>query len=768
MQPKFRAGIAAMAIAVCATATLAAGPATATTLTAPDVATAPSPTAATSPSTGASPSASTSPTASASPTGSASPTAAPSPTSVANDDPSLAEMNATGNHTMGSTIPATVAAAGPKVRALATVNAAVPGTAGFDVSAWQTNNTIDWAGQYNAGARFVYMKATESTTYQSSQFGAQYNSATAAGYVRGAYHFAVPNKSSGATQANYFADHGGGWSPDGKTLPPLLDIEYNPYSGTDGTNSCYGLSQGAMVSWISDFSNTVRARTGTFPAIYSTTDWWKNCTGNSSAFGANALVIARYPTSLSSGAGTLPASWSRWTMWQYSSTGPWPGDSDTFNGTAAELVQFARTGLGVPTTPIGSLDSVTTGLESVTVRGWAMDALLSTPTEVNVYIDGRGYSMIANQSRADVAAAYPGRGGNHGFQQTIPTTPGQHEVCTYALGVDTSKNKVLGCSTLTVPTGSPVGSVDSVQAAPGGIAVRGWSLDPESSDSIRVAVYVDAGHTSFLADGARADVGRAWPSNGTAHGFSTTVAASPGTHTVCAYGINVGSVGTNALIGSCSTVNVPTTGGFGSLDSVSIGSTSGGPAVTVSGWAIDGSSADPTSADIYVDGKGTRVTADQTRSDIGRVYPGYGSAHGYARTISVTPGTHSVCAYGISPKGGNNLLGCSTVTVRNTAPFGSLDSATGVQGGIVAKGWAIDPDTSAPIAVHVYVDGRGTAIQAEQQRTDVGRVYPASGALHGYDATVKASSGAHTVCAYAIDSWGGDNPNLGCRTVTVP
>ncbi|MGI8723284.1 MAG: GH25 family lysozyme [Geodermatophilaceae bacterium] len=36
------------------------------------------------------------------------------------------------------------------------------------------------------------------------------------GMIRGAYHFARPDRSSGATQANYFASNGGGWSADGE------------------------------------------------------------------------------------------------------------------------------------------------------------------------------------------------------------------------------------------------------------------------------------------------------------------------------------------------------------------------------------------------------------------------------------------------------------------------------------------------------------------------------------------------------------------------
>ena len=52
-----------------------------------------------------------------------------------------------------------------------------------------------------------------------------YVGATNAGLIRGGYHFAHPDESSGATQANYFLAHGGGWSSDGITLPGALDIE---------------------------------------------------------------------------------------------------------------------------------------------------------------------------------------------------------------------------------------------------------------------------------------------------------------------------------------------------------------------------------------------------------------------------------------------------------------------------------------------------------------------------------------------------------------
>lgn len=210
-----------------------------------------------------------------------------------------------------------------------TPKASVPG---MDVSGHQKN--VDWQAAWDNGAKFAYVKATESTNFRSEYFTQQYNGSADVGMIRGAYHFATPNTSSGAAQANYFVDHGGGWSDDGKTLPPALDIEYNPY----GAN-CYGKSASDMVSWIQDFSDTVKKRTGRHPMIYTTQDWWKSCTGNSSDFGkTNPLWVARYADS----PGALPAGWSTHTIWQTSDSGTFPGDQDSFNGSYDRLKALAK------------------------------------------------------------------------------------------------------------------------------------------------------------------------------------------------------------------------------------------------------------------------------------------------------------------------------------------------------------------------------------------------------------------------------------------
>ena len=211
------------------------------------------------------------------------------------------------------------------------ISAAVAQTLGMDVSSHQ--GAVSWSTARANGARFAYVKATEGTTYRNPQFAQQYNGSFNVGMIRGAYHFALPDRSSGATQGNFFVDHGGGWSDDGKTLPPAIDLEYNPYGA-----SCYGKSQSAMVAWIRDIASTVRARTGRDPVFYTSTSWWTLCTGNSAGFSNNPLWIPRYGSSV----GTLPASWSFQTIWQFSDSGIFPGDQNRFNGAFDRLQAFTH------------------------------------------------------------------------------------------------------------------------------------------------------------------------------------------------------------------------------------------------------------------------------------------------------------------------------------------------------------------------------------------------------------------------------------------
>jgi lysozyme len=228
------------------------------------------------------------------------------------------------DHAMGSQIRAHEGGGSPA--AAPTDHGTPDAVHGIDVSSHQGD--VDWWHWWGRGMRFAYVKATEGTGYRNPYFAQQYNGSYQVGMIRGAYHFALPDRSTGAAQADYFVDHGGGWSRDGRTLPGALDMEYNPYGET-----CYGLSRAAMTAWVKSFSDRYHARTGRWPVIYTSTSWWGACVdGDFSA--TNPLWVARYASAV----GALPHAWPFHTFWQYSST---PIDQNLFNGSHDRLRALA-------------------------------------------------------------------------------------------------------------------------------------------------------------------------------------------------------------------------------------------------------------------------------------------------------------------------------------------------------------------------------------------------------------------------------------------
>ena len=207
--------------------------------------------------------------------------------------------------------------------------AASTGVQGMDVSSHQ--GTVNWRYWRSKGKAFAYIKATEGVSYRNPYFRSQYRGSRDVGMLRGAYHFANPRRSSGRAQADYFVRNGGGWIRDGRTLPGVLDIEYNPYGAT-----CYGLTQAQMVSWVRSFTTRYKRLTGRDAVIYTTLGWWARCTGNSTAFSrTNPLWVARYSGSV----GTLPGGWQFYTFWQYTSS---PLDQNRFSASYGRLLALAN------------------------------------------------------------------------------------------------------------------------------------------------------------------------------------------------------------------------------------------------------------------------------------------------------------------------------------------------------------------------------------------------------------------------------------------
>ena len=328
----------------------------------------------------------------------------------------------------------------------------------------------------------------------------------------------------------------------------------------------------------------------------------------------------------------------------------------------------------------------------------------------------------------------------------------------------------IGCRAATA-IHAPLGSLDLArQSGPGTIEASGWALDPDAADALTVELTIDgAVAASVTTNVERSDVTRVYPGYPGPRGWTVSVSGVPaGSRRVCAIARDA-SGDPDQTIG-CRTISV---GGnpIGYLDRIAPGPTTPLRAV---GWALDPDATAPVTVHLYIDGRHLRsATADSTRLDVARVYPGYGTSHGFSVALpALSPGPHTACVFAINQLAGsqNTLLGCRGFTTAGAAPFGNVDTVATVDGRLSMVGWAIDADTVDPIAVHLWADGRYLgAGTANRLRPDVGRVYPAFGPNHGFAIPVdRLSPGTHQVCAYGINAGTvGPNPLLGCRTVRI-
>ncbi len=195
---------------------------------------------------------------------------------------------------------------------------------GVDVAAYQhpSGAAINWPRVARSGMSFAAIKATEGTYYRNPYALSDIRAARAAGLSVGAYVFAIPNGNGGrrgaVPQADFIVSYLGSLAA---SVPVMLDIEFNPYSG----GFCYGRTAAQMVSWVARFSAEVQARTGRAPYIYTPQGWWNPCTGGSAALRNNLLWVPNYTTAASP---AMPAGWTTWRIWQYSSSGTVPGIQD--------------------------------------------------------------------------------------------------------------------------------------------------------------------------------------------------------------------------------------------------------------------------------------------------------------------------------------------------------------------------------------------------------------------------------------------------------
>jgi hypothetical protein len=299
------------------------------------------------------------------------------------------------------------------------------------------------------------------------------------------------------------------------------------------------------------------------------------------------------------------------------------------------------------------------------------------------------------------------------------------------------------------PTGrAPIGNLEVVVDAAGGIRVSGWALDPDTSAPVVVKVGSEGVVREVLANRNRPDVAAAYPGYGAAHGFDHTFGPLPaGLRGICVWVENRYGIGDDRLLG-CSNVRVTDGTPIGALD---VATSLAPRTISVAGWAFDPNTSASSEIVVNVDGQfAARKRADIYRSDIAAIY-GRGNS-GYSVEVAATPGSHQVCVatfnvgYGV-----DRLLGCRTVVVaastEDRRPTGRLTAVTPRSRGVVAvSGTASDPDGSTGLKVRLDVDA-GTPDARSI-------ILPVSGGSFATTIT-GLGPGVHTICPVGIDVDGG-------------
>lgn len=199
---------------------------------------------------------------------------------------------------------------------------------GTDVAKYQEE--VDWRRVADNGISFAFVKATEGGDMVDEWFARNWRAAKAAGIARGAYHFYYFCRPA-IEQARWFIRN---VPRDPAALPPVLDMEWNPFSPTCTLRPDPEIVRAEMRV----FLTALERHYGKRPIIYTSIDF----------FDDNGLWRFKgYPFWLRSVAGHPDDKYARhpWVFWQYTGTGVVPGiegnaDINVFNGNARAWRQW--------------------------------------------------------------------------------------------------------------------------------------------------------------------------------------------------------------------------------------------------------------------------------------------------------------------------------------------------------------------------------------------------------------------------------------------
>ena len=192
---------------------------------------------------------------------------------------------------------------------------------GIDVSAYQ--GRINWPEVARNRVRFAFIKASEGATLRDPRFVRNWHEARAAGVLRGAYHYFLPNR-DGQLQADLFARTVPLAPGD---LPPVLDVEAANFHDV-------AVLRREVARWL----RLIEAHYGVRPILYSNHSFYqRHLAGH---FDDYPLWLAHYEVERP----TLPRS--KWIIWQHSDEAYVPGirgvvDFNVFQG-SFEALQALR------------------------------------------------------------------------------------------------------------------------------------------------------------------------------------------------------------------------------------------------------------------------------------------------------------------------------------------------------------------------------------------------------------------------------------------
>ncbi|MCO6460264.1 MAG: glycoside hydrolase family 25 protein [Saprospiraceae bacterium] len=194
---------------------------------------------------------------------------------------------------------------------------------GIDVSVHQ--GLLNWkilkeTQADNVKFDFAFIKATEGRTMKDRYFNHNWRQAKKYDFIRGAYHYLLPNK-SGKDQADFFLKT---VELEEGDLVPVCDIEITA-----------GMDKATIEKNLQEWLDTIEEVVGKKPIIYTSKKFYESYL--SDKFSDYPLWIAHYYVS-----GLDLEDNSRWIFWQHNDRGKVKGiakrlDFNVFNGTMDEL-----------------------------------------------------------------------------------------------------------------------------------------------------------------------------------------------------------------------------------------------------------------------------------------------------------------------------------------------------------------------------------------------------------------------------------------------